>query len=181
MSATNRGSKREAQDLYSTPESAFKPLIPYLPKTVSFWEPAAGDGRLIKMLRKSGREAWGCDLNHGFNLYSMGEVKNELEQNKSFGQDFLADFQLREFIITNPPFSLAEEFVRHSLEVADETMMLLRLNFLGSSKRRDWFRAHEPNAMFVITPRPSFVNGGSDACEYMWTYWGTRYSGIYHP
>ena len=161
MSSTHRGAERNPRDFYATPESAFKPVLQYLPRKPRYWEPAQGDGRLVRMLQSSGRRAAGADL--------------------ATGTDFLKDNRRREFILTNPPFSLAFEFLEHSLELAPEVMLLLRLNFLGSSKRRDFFRLNEPNAIFVITPRPSFSRGGNDSCEYGWFYWGRRYQGIKHP
>jgi hypothetical protein len=170
MSATNRGAIRNERDFYATPEWAFAPIVPMLPHDVNFWEPACGDGRLVRMLSESGRSAAGADLlPHG---YAEGfQVGN-----------FLEDTTRREFIITNPPFSLAFDFVRHAANLAPEVLMLLRLNFLGAVSRAEWFRAHEPSALFMITPRPSFTNGGgTDSCEYAWIYWGTRFQGIHHP
>ena len=41
--------RRRKNDLYPTPEDAFRPLIPFLPQhDFTFWEPCAGDGRLVK-------------------------------------------------------------------------------------------------------------------------------------
>lgn len=172
MSATNRGAIRNAQDFYSTPEGAFKPLLSVLPKDVSYWEPAQGDGRLVRWLTESGRRAAGADL--------------------ATGTDFLTDTTRREFVITNPPFSMvclkasketvSGGFLPHALTHSKEVMLLLRLNYLGATYRRDFFREHEPAALFVITPRPMFHGAtGSDACEYAWFYWGHRFTGIHHP
>ncbi len=36
-------------------------------------------------------------------------------------------------------------------------MLLLRLNWLASQKRREWFKTHEPSALFVLSERPSFA------------------------
>jgi hypothetical protein len=38
-------------------------------------------------------------------------------------------------IVTNPPFSRAEEFVEHALELCPRVFMLLRLTFLESERR----------------------------------------------
>jgi predicted Zn-ribbon and HTH transcriptional regulator len=43
------------------------------------------------------------------------------------------------------------------LEVSQETFMLLRLNFLGSKERKEWWKKREPNALFVLSERPNFV------------------------
>lgn len=160
MSSTNRGAVRNPADFYATPEAAFKPLLPYLPVTPDYWEPACGDRRLIWWLQDSGRTADGDDLNTGY--------------------DFLKDQERRAFIITNPPFSLAHEFCQHALAYAEEVALLLRLNFLGSQKRRDWWRANEPTALFILSKRPDFTGGGGDSCEYAWFVWSARFNGLHH-
>lgn len=165
MSATNRGAARNERDFYATPESAFAPLLHYLHFDLEYWEPAQGDGRLVRWLRESGRRADGRDLACGF--------------------DFLEDTTQRQFILTNPPFSLALEFCDHAINHAPEVMMLLRLNFLGSQARRPWWATHEPDALFVLSQRPSFGKNkqgrkGTDACDYAWFYWGARFRGIRH-
>ena len=85
-------------------------------------------------------------------------------------------------IITNPPFSLALEFCKVAKKLArQEVWMLLPLNFLGTETRRLWFMDNAPDALFVITPRPSFSEtGGTDSNEYAWFYWGHRWGGINH-
>lgn len=176
MSATNRGATRTPRDFYATPERTFRPLLDVLPRDVAYWEPAAGDGRLIRWLRESGRQALGADL------CAAPGTPRSLVFNR---RDFLKDRQPRQFILTNPPFSLGLKFCQHAVEVAPEILFLLPLNFLGALYRREWFRAHEPNAIFVITPRPSFGlnkhgKKGTDANEYGWFYWGERWNGIRH-
>jgi len=160
MSSTNRGAERVPADAYLTPEKAFKPLLPHLLEVSEFWEPASGDGRLIRWLLEAGHFAAGDDLSNGY--------------------DFLKDETVRDCIITNPPFSLALEFCEHAYNHAPEVIMLLRLNFLGSQKRHHWWRKHEPNALYVLSDRPDFTGGGGDSTEYAWFVWSARYSGIHH-
>jgi hypothetical protein len=45
-----------------------------------------------------------------------------------------------DLIITNPPFKLARKFVDTALERAPVVIMLLRLAFLESGERMDWFK-----------------------------------------
>lgn len=101
------------------------------------------------------------------------------------GVDYLnTSFTSQDVIITNPPFSLTIEFIKKSLsELADDGTLayLQRVNFLGSKCRVDfWAEVGFPNKTPVIIPRPRFVNGGSDSCEYMWMIWdkGNRFSAI---
>jgi hypothetical protein len=97
------------------------------------------------------------------------------------GYDFLRDTDMHACILTNPPFSLAMEFVEHALNQAPEAFMLLRLNFLASAKRKEFWKRHEPDALFVLSSRPSFTeNGKTDATDYAWFYWGRVWKGIHH-
>lgn len=163
MSATNRGAKRNERDFYPTPLESFTPLIPYLSDLYEVWEPACGDGRLIKKLQNNGFTADGNDLKNGYN--------------------FLEDNNIYDCILTNPPFSLAQDFISHAINKAKyEVWMLLRLNLLGSQKRKGWWEDHKPNSLFILSKRPSFTGKGTDACEYAWFYWSKyrgRYSKIY--
>lgn len=171
MSSTNRGGGRAANDYYATPDYAFKPLLALLPSDVTFFEPCAGDGRLIRWLRESDRKAHGSDL---FPLAEAGSVY------PGFPTDFLADTRDHQFILTNPPFSLAVAFFDHALKHAPEVMMLQRLNYLATRERHAWWCAHEPDALFVLSVRPDFDGRGGDSTDYCWYYWGPRWKGIWH-
>jgi hypothetical protein len=144
MSATGRGTIRDEKDFYATPRAAFDPLLAVLPRDAFFWEPCAGDGRLIRWLRESGRQAKGCDIERRCDL---------IEEQR----DYLTDDFRHDFVITNPPFSLAFEMAQHALIYANEFMFLLRLSFLESEDRGTWFEKHEPNGLWVLKKRPSFV------------------------
>jgi hypothetical protein len=161
MSATCRGAKRHEADFYATPESAFKPLLPFIGKIPQYvWEPACGDRRLITWMRAAGIESDGNDLTYGY--------------------DYLLDNVAYGCVVTNPPFSLAIEFCDHAIKRALHVFMLLRLNFLASKKRRDWWLKHRPDALFILSERPSFTdNGKTDATDYAWFYWGKTYKGFY--
>lgn len=93
------------------------------------------------------------------------------------GRDYLGhDFGIRfDVIITNPPFSLTEPFLEKSMAelTEDGTLCYLqRVNFLGSRKRVPfWQRLGFPNKTPILVPRPRFVAGGSDSCEYCWFIW----------
>lgn len=162
MSATNRGAKRIEGDFYATPESAFKPVIPFLFKLPQpILDPAEGDGRLVRWMRESGIMAFGRDISSG-------------------GGDFLKSVAVAEkTIVTNPPFSLALEFCQHALQLSDNVAMLLRLNFLAGIKRRAWWRENPPNAICVLSKRPSFTGKGTDATDYAWFFWSRHVSGIH--
>lgn len=117
---------REA-DLYETPEVAVEALlrVERLPQVI--WEPACGPGNIVRVLRRNGHDVLATDL-YAYEGYSRG------------GYDFLNADRLGdpkvEAIVTNPPFRAAEAFVRKALELCPLVVMLLRLAFLESERRR---------------------------------------------
>lgn len=74
--------------------------------------------------------------------------------------------------IGNPPYRLAEEFVRACLPIARQTVFLLRLGFLASAKRKAFFAEHPPSSVHILSKRPSFTaNGKTDGSEYAVFVW----------
>lgn len=81
-----------------------------------------------------------------------------------------------EIIISNPPFSHAWEFIKHSLKIVSPSgfvVMLLRLNFFGSKQRNEWFRnGNMPHEVYIHSKRLSFTpDGKTDSIEYMHAVW----------
>lgn len=115
-------------DLYETPAPATLALlkVEQIPRRI--WEPAAGRGAIVNVLRASGREVIASDIaNYGNPTHFAG-------------RDFLAETKLPkgvECILTNPPFRIVEKFVAHALDLAPLVIMLLRLAFLESERRCD--------------------------------------------
>jgi hypothetical protein len=88
------------------------------------WEPAAGPGAIVRLLRDHGHAVIASDLIDYGNLH--------------FARDFLGEIGAPtgcEAIVTNPPFKLAERFVEHALWLCPLVIMLLRLAFLESERR----------------------------------------------
>jgi len=75
--------------------------------------------------------------------------------------------------IGNPPYGLALEFVQKCLLHSDNTIMLLRLGFLASIKRSEFYRQNPPSHVHVLPNRPSFTGASTDKYEYCFMSWGT--------
>ena len=171
MSATNRGMVRRAYDFYETPEEVTREfLFEYFEGDFHvILEPCAGGGKMVKVLRDRFPLAW-IEAN---DIWDGSPIPYA---NKSYTLDFLkmlkgdADYDL---IFTNPPYSLAEEIVTHALETWSKAtvVMLLRLNFLGSQKRKPFWDKHPVSEIYVLSKRPSFTGKGTDATEYAWFVW----------
>jgi hypothetical protein len=92
------------------------------------WEPAAGRGAIVNVLRAAGHEVLASDL------IDYGDPTHFARR------DFLLEWKLPhtcEMILTNPPFKLADEFVEHALDLCPRVIMLLRFLFYeGTSRTR---------------------------------------------
>lgn len=78
-------------------------------------------------------------------------------------------------IISNPPFNKAIQFIKKALnDVRDDgyVIMLLRLNFLGSISRKDFFDGYMPKYIYVHHKRMSFTDTNkTDSIEYCHMVW----------
>jgi hypothetical protein len=176
MSATNRGSARNARDHYPTPPWLTEAILPLIKEQLVasgqwppiVYEPACGDDlAIVKVLQEQWPEA-------------TVEYSDLIPMHG--GVDFLKapPEPLFNLIITNPPFKLAREFYdRSRLWLVDPTAgftsLLLRVNFLGGKGRAKWLRKETPH-MGVTPKRPVMgVNKhgkpGTDATEYAWLTW----------
>lgn len=175
MSATNRNKtyKRIENDFYGTPNWITKSIIPYLNKAQQpvVFDPCSGDGAIYKAVS----EVWTDSKFVGIEIDSNRKSLSTPEYNTILG-DYLKMNDLSHLVykptilITNPPYSLAQEFIEKSLKLLPdvEIAMLLRLNFLGSKKRKE-FNTHYPCNIYVSPRRPGFTNNGkTDATEYAW-------------
>lgn len=114
-------------DLYETPSVAVEALLRVLRLPHHLWEPACGRGKIVDVLRAAGHEVVASDL------VDYGNPTH------FYRRDFLMETKTPnkcEAIITNPPFKLAEEFVEHAISLCPKVIMLLRLAFLESERRR---------------------------------------------
>lgn len=109
------------------------------------------------------------------------------------GTDFLkSSIDAADWIITNPPFSLAEDFIRRAAKIEKPFAFLLKSQYWHASKRMALFKDIPPSYILPLTWRPDFFfkerengNGGSPLMDVMWCVWLTPWMGnvqtIYRP
>jgi hypothetical protein len=140
--------------------------------TMSCLEPACGAGDMAKALG----EYFGTFTSSDAHQYDYGDVR-----------DFLTDPYATgtyDWVITNPPFRLAEEFVLQALRVARHGVAILaRTVFLESCARyRTIFSATPPSKLAQFVERVPMLRGrldqrGSTATGYAWFVWEKRLAG----
>lgn len=186
MSSTNRsGTKRKKFDTYITPEPVVERFLDcweedlkqdrpddyqflYFPEC-RWLDPAAGGGA-----------DWGMTYHDVIkrryrpNVIDTVDIRpDSLAQIK---QDYLTvDLPSYDVIITNPPFSLAIQFIEKSLSLAEPdgyVIMLLRLNFFESKRRFEFFNTYTPERCYVHHRRISFTRDKkTDSIPYMHAVW----------
>lgn len=152
MAALKPKSERRAFDLYETPQWAVDALLEIVPirKDWTYMEPCRASGRF-------------------YNQMPIGSAWGEIRE----GVDYLdTDYGHVDCIITNPPYSLAQEFVEKAHKDADVVIMLLRLGFLESSKRFDFWGEYPVDHLITLSKRPSFTGDGkTDGAGYAYFIW----------
>lgn len=179
MSSTNRGRQRNRADDYPTPAWCVRRILEEAHLPGGNWlEPCAGEGAIIKAVNRQRQDvAW-----------TAVEIRQEAARdliNLHAVDSVCANFLTLappphpyQVTITNPPFSLAMQFVQACQAVSHHVVMLLRLNFLASESRAGFMRDTRPN-VYVLPNRPSFVRGGqTDSIEYAWFHWYPGAEGV---
>ena len=181
--------EREEHDYYATHPIATELLCELERFSDEILEPCCGQGHISKVLEQKGYNVESMDLiDRG---YGTGGV-NFLEYNEVVDKD----------IVTNPPYSLAQEFVEHAMEIVTDghkVAMFLKLTFLESAGRKTLFKKYPPKRIWVSSSRiPCGKNGDfyqrdndgnikydkngrakevSSAVCYAWFIWEVGYSG----
>ncbi|ENN97514.1 MULTISPECIES: hypothetical protein [Pseudoalteromonas] len=165
MSSTNRGTQRNADDYYVTPHWLIEDFLAALSENCRFnfdeqaypliLDPSAGGCDKYEMSYPTVLEK------HGFNVNSW-DIREDSRANLT-GVNFLnvPSYESRKYdmIITNPPFNIAQEFTEHALKMVPNgglVIMLQRLNWLGSQKRKPMWQKLPLAAVYVHSKRPGF-------------------------
>lgn len=152
MAALKPKGERKEYDVYETPEWAVKCLFDLVPirKGWKYMEPCRASGRF-------------------YNELPIGSAWGEIRE----GVDYLnTPYNRVDCIITNPPYSLAQEFVEKAHEDADVVIMLLRLGFLESMRREEFWKKYPLDNLITLSKRPSFTEDGkTDGAGYGFFIW----------
>ena len=152
-----------ATSFYPTPSEVTEALLYFLglDKKTTIWEPACGNGKMVEVFQKNGHVVFASDL-HEYGVFPAGV--DFIKQN-----DHPADW-----IITNPPFHIADDFITHCLTWPKPFALLLKSQFWHAKKRQEMFTRRRPKFVLPLTWRPDFLFGaksGSPTMECCWTVW----------
>lgn len=165
MAGGKGGKKRDKGDeFFPTAEGTTRALVPVLRKIGwpnGVWENACGEGHISKQLIAAGFDVFSTNLtDRGYGVR---------------GLDFLAtNHSPMPSIVTNPPFSLGDEFLVHALTVLEieHVAMLLPNGIFHAQDRVKLFHLHRPSLILPLTWRLDVTGAGAptmNCCWYVWT------------
>lgn len=167
--------ERHADDWYIEPSWCSERLFATEKFEGGIVDPAAGSGRIVRSAEASGLSAWGCDLT------DRGGLTNGVPR------DFLEATARQSNFVSNPPFGIAEAFVKRALDLADRKVaMLLPANWVQGDKRARWLATTPLRRVYFLAPRPSMPPGdqvmaglkpGSGTTDYCWMVWLQGFDG----
>ena len=170
----------DSLDFFPTPPWGTRALCKYVlsswPLSIqTVWEPAAGRGHMVRPLSEFFATVFASDVHDYGCGYRVGSFVGE-------GQDVIdCPFQ-PDWIITNPPFRLGEEFVNRALnEARVGVAMLARTAFIESSARYQLFAVSGFHCLAPFSARLPMVKGrcdpnASSATSYSWFVWLKKFS-----
>ena len=152
---------RRPTDLYPTPVDVTEALLRFLgiPAFRCVWEPAAGEGDMARQITAHGHTVYESDIMTGTDFLTVEAPPGNVEWTQT------------DWIITNPPFVLSEQFIRHANELGHPFAMLLKSQYWHASKRLRLFREVRPDYVLPLTWRPNFYfkeeHGGAPLMDVM--------------
>ena len=128
--------KEKFDDIY-TPSYAIKPLLKYIPKGITIWECCDfGKSEITRLLKE-----------HGCEVISTDKEENFFE--------YIPDKHF-DMIITNPPYSLKDDFIAKCYEWGKPFALLLPITSLEGKFRGSLFRKYGIEVM-VFDGRVQFM------------------------
>lgn len=138
-------------DYYATPPWATRAFLRHEQAVTSrVWEPACGEQHLSNVMRAAGLDVTSSDIIArkqdipAVDFLMLGEAESFAEQQGGF-----------DWIVTNPPFALAELFVATAAKITPRFVMFCRLQFLETPDRAAMFRRHGLARVWVHANRVS--------------------------
>ena len=162
LAGGNPKDERVEYDFYATdPKAVEKLLLKYSINGNKILEPCVGNGNIADTIKKFYTNV--TDIT-GVDIVDRGYPNTIVQNFLTWKTD-----EKFEAIVTNPPYSLAKEFVEKGMELlTDETedtcngqmAMFLKIQFLEGAKRKELFEKYPPKYIYVFRNRMATWNNG---------------------
>lgn len=167
--------RRADNDYYATPQNGTIPLLDREQFQGEIWECACGEGYMSEVIKQYNPNVYSTDLI--YRNYGVGNI------------DFLSSNRVTDNVITNPPFSLFQEFAEKALNVSKNKVALFgKLQALEGQKRASFLEKTPLETVYVFKKRINPMRNGKDRDEngkkwsstmaFAWFVWRKEYKGL---
>jgi hypothetical protein len=165
LAGGNSRDTRQVDDFYATPPASVEALFDNLNmKGDTCLEPCCGQGHISEVLKEHFKKVKSTDL--VYRGYGKNKPVDFLTHNYR-GKKF-------DWVITNPPFKHAQEFIEKALSVANNGVaMFLKIQFLEGVKRKEFFQKTKPRYIFVFSQRQAVMKDGLELNPATGKKWAT--------
>lgn len=155
-----------------TPPIAIQALNHVFPlKGLRIWEPACGEGYMVRTLEKYGAEVTGTDIRKGKKIYGVG--------GKPF-ESFKEPPSKFDAIVTNPPYGISfHSFLEHACKVSVyvPVYLLTQNTLLMAAWPYPFVTCHLEALHFLAFPIPFLDENGEwkhGGFKHVWSRWGPK-------
>lgn len=181
LNGGNSPTEKAENDYYATDPKTVELFLDSFDELNDFqglvWEPSCGGGNIAEVMKKRFPK---CEVKATDLIYrNYGEG----------GEDFLeSEFRGADLIITNPPFSLINDFIRKGLELSKRWLVFLaKIQTLETLERKDILENSPLKYVYVHSSRQSTWKNGKPLDEsgkkwttvlcLAWFVWDKEYDG----
>lgn len=170
--------EREKDEFYPTPPEPTRALlhaeIDRLRDFQTIWEPAAGDGAMVREMEKLGLDVFASDL-----------VDRGCRATIASFYDFQSNPTLGDAIVTNPPFAECgwgngkARWLKHALDVLNVEYMALLMNWgwPGAGGLGPFYAQHPPARVYLMRWKIDFTGQGAPPMLNAWFVWDKTWQG----
>lgn len=172
----DRGLEREKDDFYPTPPEPTRAFLhaelERLQDFPAIWEPAAGDGAMVREMRAVGLKVYGSDL---------------VDRGAGFDRADFYDVAPGWYraIVTNPPFNECNSrdgqgrWIWHALDELGVEYMALLMNWSwpGAGGHGDLWERHPPARVYLMRWKIDFTGQGAPPMLNAWFVWDKQHVG----
>lgn len=177
-SKVDAGLEREADDFYPTPPEPTRALLAVeaerMRDFVTIWEPAAGDGAMVREMAALGLAVFASDL---IDRGCGAKIQNFY--------DFTEASRPARAIVTNPPFAECgwgngkARWLYHALDTLGVEYMALLMNwgFPGAGGLGPFWAKHPPARVYLMRWKVDFTGQGAPPMLNAWFVWDRMHVG----
>jgi hypothetical protein len=107
-------------DVFQTPNTGLEPLLQFIPQGYTIWEPASANGNIVSFFSRNNYEIVGTDLTQQIDFFDTNIPTD--------------------CIITNPPYSIKDKWIKRCYELNRPFMLLLPITALEGKFRQKMYK-----------------------------------------